>query len=406
MNKIVALSVSLVLFTASLLTIPNPAVSSITVEDSWVSKAPLQEARGDLGVAAANGKIYAIGGSNGSSPDGLSIFVGTNEEYDPATNTWVFKKPMPTPRVYFCIAAFQNKIYCIGGYLSNGSITGVNEVYDTATDTWETKAAMSTPRVGLTANAANGRIYLIGGGTPPEHSNDTISPLSLNEAYDPETDTWTTMKPMPFGSGGASVVFGDRIYFFVGLYYNRTIDNIILIYDAVADSWSQGAKPPRYVANGEAVVTTGVNAFKRIYVLAEDFDSDGQPFRLHVYDPGLESWTEGAALPTWRREFGVAVVNDLVYAIGGSKTVYNGTVPFDWSSSYIVNYAANEQYTPFGYGTPDPSSSSSINTKTEPFPIELVAAVSTGLVVATAGLLIYFKKKHNDARATNAKMDD
>ena len=25
-------------------------------------------------------------------------FVGTNEEYDPATDTWTFKKSMPTPR--------------------------------------------------------------------------------------------------------------------------------------------------------------------------------------------------------------------------------------------------------------------------------------------------------------------
>lgn len=92
-------------------------------------------------------------------------FVGTNEEYDPATDMWSFKKPMPTPREYFGIAVYQNKIYCMGGvssigYYSNGSITGVNEVYDPATDTWETKASIPTPRRGLKANVVNGKIYL------------------------------------------------------------------------------------------------------------------------------------------------------------------------------------------------------------------------------------------------------
>lgn len=35
------------------------------VENSWASKAPMQEARAHLGVAVVNGKIYAIGGDAG-----------------------------------------------------------------------------------------------------------------------------------------------------------------------------------------------------------------------------------------------------------------------------------------------------------------------------------------------------
>ena len=57
-------------------------------EDSWTTKTPMQEARGYLQVAVTNGKIYAIGGSGP---------IGTNEEYDPATDNWTAKSPMPTP---------------------------------------------------------------------------------------------------------------------------------------------------------------------------------------------------------------------------------------------------------------------------------------------------------------------
>jgi len=115
---------------------------------------------------------------------------------------------MPTPRIAFAIAVYQNKIYCIGGKTDNG-LTGVNEVYDSETDTWETKASMPTPRDWLKANVLNGRIYLAGG--YPKSS-------TLNEGYDAETDSWSTKTPAPtpliFGfNSAASTVFNNSIYF-------------------------------------------------------------------------------------------------------------------------------------------------------------------------------------------------
>ena len=68
----------------------KPALSSADVaEDTWVQKAPMHEARVGLGVVEMDGKIYAIGGaiSNAFASD----LVGTNEEYDPATDTWTYK---------------------------------------------------------------------------------------------------------------------------------------------------------------------------------------------------------------------------------------------------------------------------------------------------------------------------
>ena len=292
-----------------------------------------------------NGKLYSIGGSN----------VGTVEEYDPATDTWVFKKPMPTPRSYFSIAAFENKIYCIGGYLNNNSLTGVNEAYDPSTNTWETKAAMPTLRVGLQANVANKRICLIGGYLPPDSPGSNITALSVNEVYNPETDSWTTMSPLPYGLNPiASAVIDDIIFVFGGLYGSSVNANLNLIYEAKTDTWSEGPTPPSYIEYGDAAATTGVNASKRIYVLVEDFESRNET-RLWVYDPRGETWMEGAALPTFRMAFGFAVLDDLLYAAGGHIYVTNSSIPFDWSSYYFLDFTTNERYTPFDYGTPDAS---------------------------------------------------
>ncbi len=51
---------------------------------------PTERAR--LGIGVVNGILYAVGGSSGGA-------VNTVEAYDPATDRWTTKSPMPTPRL-------------------------------------------------------------------------------------------------------------------------------------------------------------------------------------------------------------------------------------------------------------------------------------------------------------------
>ena len=125
--------------------------SGASDEDSWVSKAPMHVARGGLGVAVVNGKIYAIGGYTENG-----VVTRVNEVYDPETDTWTYKTSMPTPRGNFATAVYQNKIYCIGG-----TNEGTNEVYNPATDMWVSKASVPTPVSYIKANVVNGKFYLI-----------------------------------------------------------------------------------------------------------------------------------------------------------------------------------------------------------------------------------------------------
>jgi hypothetical protein len=315
--------------------------SAVVVGDSWVSKAPMQEARGSLGVAVVNGKIYAVGGSVDTivGPVGYTGHVGTNEEYDPETDTWVFKASMPTARSCFAIAVCQGKIYCIGGYLGDARVTGVNEVYAPETDTWETKASMPTARWLLQADVVGGKIYLISG------SDDKSDLLSVTEVYDPATDSWTTKAPIPTGTNlYASAVVNNKIYIIS--------DQLTQIYDSETDTWSSGADVPSYTIHGAAGVTTGALAPKRIYVMGvtKPIAFGGPPPCLtQVYNPASDSWINGTSMPTNRVNFGVAVINDTIYVVGGHT--------YD-SLGFIYPSAANEQYTPIGYGTPEPTDQS------------------------------------------------
>jgi len=277
-------------------------------EDSWTTKAQMPTPRSGLGVAVVNGKIYAIGGSNGSH-------LNTNEEYDPATNTWATRKPMPIQRHRFAIAVVEHKIYVIGGEIPGNYYSG-NQVYDPATDTWETKTSMLTARADLCASVVNGKIYVIGGGFQiiwPRPSN-------LTEVYDPETD-----------------------------------------------SWSYGKDIPTAVVHPAAAATTGVFAPKRIHILGTNTHQ--------VYDPERDVWSNATIMPTPRKELGVAVINDTLYAIGGG---------FPESGIDYESQNKNEQYTPIGYGT--------VPQHSEPFPTTWIIAAIVIIAVVGAALLVYFVK--------------
>ncbi len=296
-----AFLIVLVFLTASSTILAIPGFGA-TAENTWTSKAPMPAARGGLGLAVVNGKIYAIGGSTEKESQGQYVsggIVGTNEEYDPVTDTWTTKSPMPTPRDFFAITVYENKIFCIGGSANNGRDnppTGVNEVYNPATDSWETKAAMPTPRDALQANVLNGIIYCIGG-------TAINGATGVNEVYDPISDTWTTKLPMPTVTDiySPSAVFNGKIYVFCGFsYYANEPVNFqkTQIYDPVTDNWSLGAPSPNSVY-GQAVVTTGQMAPERIYVLSNGGNQ--------IYDPENNTRTLGANLPTNGQDFGAAL---------------------------------------------------------------------------------------------------
>jgi hypothetical protein len=53
-----------------------------------------------------------------------------NEEYDPRTNTWTARAPMPTPRHGLTAVTVDDRIYVVsGGPRPGGAFSNTNEVY-------------------------------------------------------------------------------------------------------------------------------------------------------------------------------------------------------------------------------------------------------------------------------------
>lgn len=236
--------------------------------NTWTPRAPMPTVRGEIGVGVVNGVLYAVGGNNGSGYD-VTTLRATVEAYDPATNTWTTRAPMPTPRAGLAVVVVDGVIYAIGGIAcrppegescvasSPVGLVATVEAYDPATNSWTTKASMPTPRAYLGAAAIGGVIYAAGG------QGDASLFIGDVEAYNPSLDTWTVRAPLPTRrlGLGAEVVNG-QLYaiggYGAGYFEGRTVE----AYDAASDTWT--ALPPMPVGRW-FLATTVLNGV--IYVI-------------------------------------------------------------------------------------------------------------------------------------------
>ena len=197
--------------------------------DSWKELTPLPTKLGSAVAVEAYGKIHVIGGVTtveGSkapffTPMGSCNVLSTNYVYDPATEKWESRKPMAVPRNHAFAAAVNNKIYVIGGRTGHGFImvatnTDAVEEYDPANDMWSApKERMPTPRSGGGYGTDGRRIYVAGGEVT---TKQLIGAFRGIEAYEPATNSWTALPPMPMPRHGvAGAVIANRFHLVSGM---------------------------------------------------------------------------------------------------------------------------------------------------------------------------------------------
>lgn len=162
----------------------------------WARKADLPAPRGAAAAATIDGRIYAAGGFIGA--DSVSDFA----RYDPITDQWEVLPPMPTARDHHVAVALAGRFHAIAGRRLGANLAA-HEVFDPATGRWSTLAPLPTPRAGLGGGTLRDRIQVFGGEGNRQRADGIFME---NEEYDPVTNGWRPMTPMPLprhGLGGA-----------------------------------------------------------------------------------------------------------------------------------------------------------------------------------------------------------
>jgi fibronectin type 3 domain-containing protein len=181
--------------------------------NTWTTKAPLpasSEANASLSApvfGVVNGILYVAGG--------VDVATGVQSKvlyaYDPGTDSWSTKTAMPEP-IYAGAGAVINGLFYVVGGVKNSLNATSTFAYNPATDSWSTKASMHVPRSWVSASVVNNKIYAVGG------SSDVNSWETTTEVYDPATDTWTVLSAMPTGRQAlATAQVNGTVYAFGGL---------------------------------------------------------------------------------------------------------------------------------------------------------------------------------------------
>lgn len=221
--------------------------------NEWDPLAPMPEARGAGGAAAAAGKIYVAGGVG---PSGLAA---STLVLDPGTGTWSTAPGLLTPREHLGVASFGDRVYVVGGRTGSGNLADA-EVFDPVTGTWQRLPDMPTPRGGLAAAAAANGFIVAPGGEDLTPGGTTFAEA---EAFDVGRERWISLPPMPSPRHGLGVVaIGEAIYTLAGgpqpgLSHSGTVEAIDL---ADLESLSCAGRQPTIVGSPGRDALTGTDA--------------------------------------------------------------------------------------------------------------------------------------------------
>ncbi len=193
----------------------EPSVPTLWVydpaTDAWKPGAalPAGRARGASGVALHDGRLYLLGGVTRGHTGGVVPWL---DVFDPATGQWAALPDAPRARDHFHAAVLDGQLYAAGGRLSaHGSGTSSMQsvapvdVFDIATGRWSTlPSPLPTPRSGTATVTWNDRLLVIGG----ESDAHTFAHAEV-EAWNPATQRWEALPPLPVGRHGMQAAVLD-----------------------------------------------------------------------------------------------------------------------------------------------------------------------------------------------------
>ncbi len=220
--------------------------------NKWTTGTVLPGALSNQACAAVNGEVYEFGGTPNTGGSQTNAVLA----YNPATKTWSSKSAMPTARQDIVAVVANSLVYVIGGY--NGNRVSTVEAYNPATDTWSTESSVLVAQSGAAGGVVAGNIVISGGAGESVDTGDTESysvsgnawtslkadatlrnnpcggvvgaalyvagganragsSFTVNEAFTPSKDAWTSLAPLPQATTDAgSAVSGGELFCFGG----------------------------------------------------------------------------------------------------------------------------------------------------------------------------------------------
>jgi N-acetylneuraminic acid mutarotase len=200
-----------------------------------------------MNLTAHAGKIYRVGGMAPHNKPGDAADNHSTAEcarFDPATGRWEALPPLPQPRSSHDVVVVGDQLIVVGGWNMKGSEQEWVETL-AVLDLSEKKLQWKTVpepfrRRALISAAYQGKLYVIGG------FNDKNQIVRNVSVYDPKTGVWSEAPELPEGSGRA---FAPAAVVHQGSLYTSVSDGTLLRFDEVTGIWKTTGRGTGRVAH-------------------------------------------------------------------------------------------------------------------------------------------------------------
>lgn len=218
---------------------------------------------------------------------------------------------LPSHRYEFGAASIGKTLYVAGGIFqpSVWLPTKRFEAFDAQKNIWTTKASLPYV-VHHPGVASDGRsIYVVGG------CGIRIIPLDHATRYDPKTNKWTPLPPMPTRRGALGLAhINNKLYAIGGADYAKKY-NTLECYDIVSRTWHTLAPMPTPREHLAVAVCQG-----KLHVLGGyNTDRFGALTTHEIYDPKLNTWETSTPLPLRLCGFAAATIGNSIFTFGGEQ---------------------------------------------------------------------------------------
>ena len=260
--------------------------------NSWEDCPQMLENRGSHGAASAKGVLYAIGGG------GFRSNLSSCECFD--GKEWKSAAPLQVSRHALSVVESSNDtIYAVGGWIDGKECSPEVERFTASTNQWACVAPLNLARklhgvASLPTSASNDdMIYAFGGNCeePNWHTNTA-------EAYDPVSNSWSYIAPMPAAGGASAASVLPFVFVFLHGKY-------VLRYDPKTNEYVKLSNLPLldWHCFDVAVVPNTT------HILALGGVTNGRWCKdMFRYDASDDTWTQLPSMRTARRRCASAIV--------------------------------------------------------------------------------------------------
>ena len=193
--------------------------------DSWEEIGELPEPMGAFGLSIVAGDVYLVGGALGMLGGEPSAAVW---RWLLREGAWEARAPLAQAREHLAVVTVDEKIYAVGGRAhgkDSAQLGSAVERYDPPTDKWDPLAPLPHPRSGLGGAAACGTVIVAGG----ETSRTVFANVQMLNG---DTNGWASLPDLPVAVHGVGVAsVNNRLFAIGGSTLAGRIQNVTAAYE-------------------------------------------------------------------------------------------------------------------------------------------------------------------------------